>query len=88
MYEKRVFNLTVVVAALGYFVDVFDLFLFSILRVSSLKDLGVPEDRLLDVGVLLLNSQMVGLLVGGLIWGVLGDKRGRVSGFFGLIFIY
>lgn len=88
MFEKKVLNLTVWIAALGYFVDVFDLFLFSILRVKSLKGLGVPDDQLLDVGVWLLNSQMMGLLTGGVLWGVLGDKRGRVSVLFGSILLY
>lgn len=88
MFEKRILNFTVLIAALGYFVDVFDLFLFSILRVSSLKDLGVPDAELLEVGVMLLNSQMAGLLFGGLLWGVLGDRRGRVSVLFGSILLY
>lgn len=84
----RVLNLTVCVAALGYFVDVFDLFLFSILRVRSLKDLGVADAESLQMGLMLLNSQMVGLLVGGILWGILGDKRGRVSVLFGSILLY
>ena len=80
--------LAILVAALGYFVDIYDLLLFSIVRVQSLKDLGVPEDQLLDQGVLLLNTQMAGLLVGGIFWGILGDKKGRLSVLFGSIFLY
>ena len=85
---KHVLNTTVVVSALGYFVDIYDLVLFSIVRVSSLRSLGVPEDRLLDQGVVLLNAQMWGLLLGGVVWGILGDRRGRVSVLFGSILMY
>lgn len=80
--------MAVLVAALGYFVDIYDLILFSIVRVASLKDLGVPAERLLDEGVLLLNMQMGGMLVGGVLWGILGDKRGRLSVLFGSIVMY
>ncbi len=85
--NKRVW-LVVLVGALGYFVDIYDLVLFSILRVASLKDLQVPDKDLLDVGVLLLNSQMIGMLVGGVFWGIVGDKKGRLSVLFGSIFMY
>jgi MFS family permease len=84
----RVVYLTVLVAALGYFVDIYDLLLFSIVRVSSLKDIGVPDDQLRSTGVLLINVQMFGLLIGGLLWGVIGDIRGRLSVLFGSIFLY
>jgi putative MFS transporter len=80
--------LAITVAALGYFVDIYDLILFSIVRVSSLRSLGVPPDQILSQGVLLLNMQMGGMLVGGLIWGILGDKRGRLSVLFGSIVMY
>jgi MFS family permease len=86
--SPRAVWLAVMVAALGYFVDIYDLILFSIVRVSSLKGLGVPDEELLDTGVLLLNMQMGGMLVGGVLWGVLGDKRGRLSVLFGSIFLY
>ncbi len=81
-------SLPVLVAALGYMVDMYDLFLFSIVRVPSLTEIGIPEDQLLDKGVYLLNLQMAGLLIGGLVWGILGDKRGRLSVLFGSILIY
>lgn len=74
--------------ALGYFVDIYDLLLFSIVRIPSLQGIGVAPADLLGTGVLLLNAQMAGLLVGGLLWGVLGDKRGRVSVLFGSIALY
>src|SRR6476661_7735424 len=80
--------LAVLVAALGYFVDIYDLILFSIIRVKSLLDMGLPQSELLSKGVLLLNMQMAGMLVGGILWGVLGDKRGRLSVLFGSIATY
>ena len=80
--------MAVAVAALGYFVDIYDLLLFSIVRVNSLKGLGVPESELLDTGVLLINIQMAGLLLGGVLWGILGDRKGRLSVLFGSIFLY
>ena len=86
--KRDVLNLTVIVSALGYFVDIYDLVLFSIVRVASLRDLGVPEPELLTVGVRLLNMQMTGMLIGGIVWGVLGDKLGRVSVLFGSILMY
>lgn len=76
------------VAALGYLVDMYDLFLFSIVRVPSLKELGFEGDALLSNGVLLLNVQMAGLLLGGIFWGILADKKGRLSVLFGSIIIY
>lgn len=87
-HNKRTIYLTVLVAALGYFVDIYDLLLFGIVRVPSLRALGVPEDQMLDTGVWLLNMQMIGLLIGGIVWGILGDKRGRKSVLFGSILLY
>jgi putative MFS transporter len=80
--------ITVIVAALGYFVDVADLWLFSNFRVASLSDLGVSGDGLTNTGAFLLNCQQTGLLLGGVVWGVLGDKRGRSSVMFGSILLY
>ena len=85
---KLLFSLPVVVAALGYFVDIYDLLLFSIVRRPSLISLGVPEDRLFIEGEFLLQAQMSGLLIGGIIWGIMGDKRGRLSVLFGSILLY
>jgi putative MFS transporter len=78
----------VIVAALGYFVDIYDLVLFSIVRVPSLKSLGFSGQGLIDNGVFLLNMQMAGMLIGGILWGVLGDRKGRLKIMFGSIFIY
>lgn len=78
----------IALAALGYFVDIYDLILFSIVRVPSLRDIGVAPERLLDTGLLLINMQMGGMLLGGLLWGVLGDKKGRLSVLFGSIILY
>jgi MFS transporter, putative metabolite:H+ symporter len=84
----RTATLAVVVAALGYFVDIYDLILFGIVRKPSLVDLGFEGDALLTEGLFLLNCQMAGLLFGGVLWGVLGDKRGRLSVLFGSIITY
>jgi putative MFS transporter len=80
--------MAVLVAALGYFVDIYDLILFGVVRRASILGIGVPEAQVLDVGVRLLNMQMGGMLVGGIIWGILGDKRGRLSVLFGSIILY
>lgn len=85
---KELFRLPVIIAAFGYLVDMYDLFLFSVVRVPSLQSLGLKDDELLHKGALLLNMQMAGLLIGGIIWGVLGDKKGRLSVLFGSILIY
>ena len=79
---------TVLIGALGYFVDIYDLLLFSIVRTKSLQDLGVAPAQSLTVGLALLSWQMWGLLAGGILWGVIGDKRGRVSVLFGSILLY
>lgn len=68
--------------------DIYDLILFSIVRVPSLKSLGLSGEPLFHQGVLLLNMQMIGMLVGGIFWGILGDKRGRLSVLFGSILLY
>jgi MFS family permease len=85
---SRDVTLTVLVAALGYFVDIYDLILFVVVRLKSLRGIGVAPESLLDTGVFLLNMQMAGMLAGGVLWGVLGDKRGRVSVLFGSILLY
>ena len=80
---------TVAVAALGYFVDIYDLLLFSIIRVESLKSIGVTDPLdIQNIGLSLLNWQMAGMLIGGIAWGVLGDKKGRLSVLFGSIILY
>lgn len=85
---KAILSVPVIVAALGYFVDIYDLLLFSIVRIPSLRSLGVPQEALLDEGEFLLQVQMAGLLVGGIIWGIMGDKKGRLSVLFGSILLY
>jgi MFS family permease len=85
---KPLWSVPVIVAALGYFVDIYDLLLFSIVRRTSLQSIGVPDDQLLTQGEFVLQSQMVGLLLGGLIWGIMGDKKGRLSVLFGSILLY
>ncbi len=87
-HSTNPFNIIVIVAALGYFVDIYDLILFSIVRVPSLLALGVSSDNLLSEGATLINCQMIGMLLGGLLWGIMGDKKGRVSVLFGSILLY
>lgn len=82
---QHLFSLPVIVAALGYFVDIYDLLLFGIVRVPSLIAMGLDPDT---AGTVILNFQMIGLLLGGIFWGMLGDKKGRLSVLFGSILVY
>ncbi len=85
---RSVLHPAVVVGALGYFVDIYDLILFSIVRTPSLKSLGLSGQALVDDGLMLLNAQMYGMLLGGVLWGVLGDRHGRLRVLFGSIILY
>src|SRR5215471_2110465 len=85
---SSLFQLSVIVSALGFFVDVYDLLLFGIIRKPSLSELGLSADQILTEGEFLLSIQMIGLLVGGIVWGILGDKKGRLSVLFGSILLY
>ncbi len=82
------FNIVVIVAALGYFVDIYDLILFSIVRLPSLRAIGVAESELKNAGIYLSNMQMLGMMLGGIVWGILGDKKGRLSTLFLTILLY
>ncbi|MGU3377413.1 MFS transporter [Chryseobacterium sp. M5A1_1a] len=82
---KYIFSIPVIISALGYFVDIYDLLLFGIVRIPSLKALGLNPDA---DGTFILNCQMVGLLIGGVFWGIFGDKKGRLSVLFGSILVY
>lgn len=84
----KLLNAAVIVASLGYFVDIYDLLLFGIIRIKSLTSLGLTGGEVDRIGMYLINIQMVGMLIGGIIWGVLGDKRGRLSVLFGSILLY
>jgi MFS transporter, putative metabolite:H+ symporter len=86
--HSSVFNIAVIVAALGYFVDIYDLLLFGIIRVPSLRSLGLTEQEILSDGEAILQWQMWGLLLGGIIAGVIGDRKGRLSVLFGSIILY
>jgi MFS family permease len=86
-----ILNITVIVAALGYFVDIYDLLLFTIVREPSLGGIGVnlkDSAAVVAASTKIINWQMVGLLIGGVIWGILGDKKGRLSVLFGSIILY
>jgi putative MFS transporter len=85
---RLVLSPTVLVATLGYFVDIYDLLLYRIVRKPSLLALGVPEADTLAVGVMLDNAQQLGLLCGGVLWGALGDRRGRASTLYASILLY
>jgi putative MFS transporter len=80
--------LIILVASLGYFVDIYDLVIFSIVRVESFKDIGIPESAMRTKGEFVINMQMAGLLIGGFIWGMIGDKYGRLKVLFGSILLY
>lgn len=86
--NRSIFNIAVIVAALGYFVDIYDLLLFSIIRVPSLASMGLSKEQITTDGEAIIMWQMAGLLLGGIIWGVMGDKRGRLSVLFGSIILY
>jgi MFS family permease len=86
---QHLFSLPVIVAALGYFVDIYDLQLFGIVRIDSLKSLGLTsKEDISSIGTTIINFQMIGLLIGGIFWGMLGDKKGRLSVLFGSIITY
>jgi MFS transporter, putative metabolite:H+ symporter len=86
--QYGILSLPVIVAALGYFVDIYDLLLFSIIRVPSLQSLGLNETQIADEGLKIINIQMIGLLLGGILWGILGDKLGRMKVLFASIILY
>jgi len=81
-------SIPVLVAALGYFVDIYDLLLFSIIRVKSLKGIGLSDALCDSEGKFIISIQMYGLLIGGILWGIMGDKKGRLSVLFGSIILY
>lgn len=87
MSNKITFFL-ILAGSLGYFVDIYDILLFSIVRQESLRDIGVSAENLKDVGLKLMNFQLLGLAIGGVIWGIIGDKRGRIQILYGSIIIY
>ncbi|MEY2586916.1 MAG: hypothetical protein RLY11_765 [Bacteroidota bacterium] len=86
--KNQFFSLAVIVAALGYFVDIYDLLLFTIVREPSLVGIHVSESEMLSVSTRIINWQMIGLLIGGIVWGIMGDKKGRLSVLFGSILLY
>ncbi|HNE30156.1 MAG TPA: MFS transporter, partial [Saprospiraceae bacterium] len=85
--SNSLFQLAVVVSALGFFVDVYDLLLFGIVRKPSLSALGLSPEEVLTQGEWIISVQMMGLLTGGIVWGILGDKKGRLRVLFGSILL-
>jgi putative MFS transporter len=86
--STSIFTITVLVAALGYFVDIYDLLLFNIVRIDSLTEMGLSVAEVKTQGEFIISIQMLGLLIGGIIWGIMGDKKGRLSVLFGSIILY
>ncbi|GDX52821.1 MFS transporter [Bacteroidota bacterium] len=86
--NHKILNIAVIVAALGYFVDIYDLILYLLVRVPSLHAIGIPDAQMKEVSIQLFNYQMVGMLLGGIVWGILGDKKGRMTALFLTILIY
>lgn len=86
--NQSIFRLAVLVAALGYFVDIYDLLLFTIVRKPSLVDIGVTDAQMILASAKIIDRQMIGLLIGGVIWGIMGDRKGRLSVLFGSIMLY
>lgn len=88
-HPRKLFNIIVIVASLGYFVDIYDLIIFGIVKNPSLSDLGLTDSMdLFNTGNFILSMQMAGMLVGGIVWGILGDKKGRLSILFMTILLY
>ncbi len=88
MQKTKNVSLLITVAALGYFVDIYDLILFNVIKLKSLEALGITGQQQFEYEKLLFNCQMGGMLIGGILWGILGDKKGRVSVLFGSILLY
>jgi MFS family permease len=86
--RKELLSKVLLVSAFGYLVDIYDLILFGIVRIPSLKEFGYSGDEVFSKGILLANSQLAGLLLGGILWGILGDRAGRVKALFGSILLF
>ena len=87
-FSNKIFDVTVLIAALGYFIDMFDFFMYNMLRVRSLSDMGLSGDALTQAGLMISNWQAAGILVGAVLWGILGDKIGRKKGLLASILVY
>src|SRR6202008_4843060 len=86
--QRRNQILIIIIASLGYFVDIYDLILFNVVKNASFESLGFPKESWKDLEIALFNFQMGGMMVGGIIWGILGDKKGRLKVLFGSILLY
>ncbi len=85
---RQILTLPVIVIAMGYFVDIYDLVLFGVVRVESLSELGLDSEGVTRWGAMILNAQMFGMLLGGILWGIMGDKKGRLKVLFASIILY
>jgi len=85
---NNIFNATVLIAGAGYAIDMFDFFLYNVTRISALTDLGLDSSSIIQQGVFILQIQVAGLLLGGIIWGILGDKIGRKATLISSVLIY
>jgi len=86
--KKGILNAAVIISAIGYFVDIYDLIIFNVVKKKSLASLGFTGEAFKEQEVFLFNLQMTGMLIGGILWGILGDKKGRASVLFGSILMY
>jgi MFS family permease len=86
--QYSLLSLPVIVSALGFFVDIFDLLLFGVVRKSSFADLGLTQQEVLSKGELTVSIQLIGMVIGGVLWGIIGDKFGRLKVLFGSILLY
>ena len=78
------------VTSLGYFVDAGDLVVASLVRSSSIKALGLATDdaTVKQIGLSFESWQSWGILLGGIVWGIFGDKIGRLKVLYGSIAFY
>ncbi len=86
--ESSTLSKAIAICALGYFIDVYDIQLFAVLRVASLKSIGIAPEQMASTGASILNAQMFGMIFGAFIWGILGDRLGRVRALYGSIVLY
>lgn len=90
-HKEQSIALLILVASLGYFVDAYDLIIASVVRSSAIVELGLaqvgtPEHT--KYAQLFEYVQSAGILLGGIIFGVYSDKKGRKKALYYSIAIY